>query len=443
MTPARVTAGIRRPPTLCAMSQLTAFDLRFATKIFTPACFAVGIAVSAYPWPVPAGFATAPVDRVTAWRLAQLVIGCAICFFGIVSGHAASIEDSKARRAALRTLAGIALFVGTFYFAPAWPVVSAVFPAWMFAPPIAVGALLLYVSSAPRRRRLVAPDGSVVFHDRPSLTGRFEASIRQAARQEERTRLARDLHDAVKQQLFVIQTAAATVEQRFGSDPAGAQSALSQVRASARDALKEMEVMLEQLQAVPIGNTGLIESLKRQCEVIAFRTGADVRFVPGSLPPDAAFPPGAHQAMLRFAQEALANVARHARARQVTVTLERRDSLVALSIADDGQGFDAGQPPQGMGLSNMAARAAEAEGTYSLKSAPGQGTTVSLLVQPDAPDRARFLAWVLGAAALMVVFAMLLRIGPGAVAYVCVAELVCATVLVDNAVSWWRARQWP
>jgi signal transduction histidine kinase len=207
--------------------------------------------------------------------------------------------------------------------------------------------------------------------------------------------------------------------------------------------LKEMEVMLEQLQAVPIGNTGLIESLKRQCEVIAFRTGADVRFVPGSLPPDAAFPPGAHQAMLRFAQEALANVARHARARQVTVTLERRDSLVALSIADDGQGFDAGQPPQGMGLSNMAARAAEAEGTYTLKSAPGQGTTVSLLVQPDAPDRARFLAWVLGAAALMVVFAMLLRIGPGAVAYVCVSELVCATVLVDNAVSWWKARQWP
>ena len=173
------------------------------------------------------------------------------------------------------------------------------------------------------------------------MTGRFEASIRQAARQEERARLARDLHDAVKQQLFVIQTAAATAEQRFDGDRSGAQAALTQVRASARDALKEMEVMLEQLQAVPIGNAGLIESLKRQCEAVAFRTGAEVRFVPGSLPPDVAFPPGAHQAMLRFAQEALANVARHARANHVTVTLERQDTIVALSIADDGRGYPA------------------------------------------------------------------------------------------------------
>ena len=436
-------AATGRAPRLCAMSQLTAFDLRFLTRVFAPLAFVAGLVVVAYPWPAPAGFATIPVDRASAWRLTQLVIGNAIWIFGIVVAQAGTIEDPAARRSAFRSLGAIAIFVGTFYFAPAWPVVSRLFPAWMFAPPIAVGLVLIYFSSGPRRRRVVAPDGAVVLHERPTLTGRFEASIRQAARQEERARLARDLHDAVKQQLFVIQTAAATAEQRFDADRPGAQTALTQVRASARDALKEMEVMLEQLQAVPIGNAGLIESLKRQCEVIAFRTGADVRFVPGSLPPDVAFPPGAHQAMLRFAQEALANVARHARATRVTVTLERQDALVALSIADDGQGFDVGQAPKGMGLTNMAARAAEADATYALKSAPGAGTTVSLLVQPDTPDRTRFMMWVLGAATLMVMFAMLLRSGPAAIAYGLVAELVCATVLVDNAVSWWRARQWP
>jgi signal transduction histidine kinase len=151
------------------------------------------------------------------------------------------------------------------------------------------------------------------------LRSRYEEQIRQGARHEERARLARDLHDAVKQQLFAIQTAAATVEARFDADPSGARTALIQVRASAREALTEMEVMLEQLQAAPLTTTGLIGSLKRAAEATRFRTGAEVTVEAGELPPDIALPPGAHQAMLRFAQEALANVARHSRASHVWV----------------------------------------------------------------------------------------------------------------------------
>ena len=419
------------------------FDTRHVFRAYGALTLVVGVVILAYRWPPPAVFMSATVDRESAWRLVQMIIGNAIWLSGILAAQYAAIEDPAGRRSAMRVLAIALLFAGLLYFAPAWPVYGRIFPAWFFAPPLAAGVLLLYFSLSPRRRRPAAPEGTVVFHEKPSPRGRFEASIRQAARQEERARLARDLHDAVKQQLFVIQTAAATVEQRFHGDPAGAQAALAQVRASARDALSEMEVMLEQLQAAPLSNAGLIESLKRQCEVVTFRTGAEVRFNPGPLPPDIAFSPGAHQAMLRFAQEALANVARHARASHVTVTLQRRDAGVELSIADDGQGFDVRQSPRGMGLSNMAMRAAEAEGTYSVKSAPGDGTTVSLLVALEAPDRSKFLAWAIGAAVLMAGFATLLRRTPTSIAYVIVAEVVCVTVLVDNAVSWWRARQWP
>ena len=85
-----------------------------------------------------------------------------------------------------------------------------------------------------------------------------EEQIRQAARQEERARLARDLHDAVKQQFFVIQTAAATAQARFETDPDGAKTAVDQVRSSAREAMTEMEAMLEQLQAAPLENAGLV-----------------------------------------------------------------------------------------------------------------------------------------------------------------------------------------
>ena len=113
------------------------------------------------------------------------------------------------------------------------------------------------------------------------LRSAYEEQIRQAARQEERARLARDLHDAVKQQLFVIQTAGATAQARLSTDIDGARAAVDQVRAAAREAMTEMEVMLDQLQGAPIENAGLLAFLKKHCEALGFRTGAEVTFDAG------------------------------------------------------------------------------------------------------------------------------------------------------------------
>jgi signal transduction histidine kinase len=218
----------------------------------------------------------------------------------------------------------------------------------------------------------------------------YDEHIRQIARREERARLARDLHDAVKQQLFVIQTAAATAQARVEHDPAGTQEALTQVRSAAREATTEMEALLDELQAAPMENTGLVEALKKQCEALALRTGADVRFEPGTLPAQGLLLPGTHEAIYRVAQEALANVARHARATRVTLSAHTTPGRFEMRIVDNGQGFDGVARSTGMGLSNIAARADGIGGRVSITSG-SSGTEIVLSVPLGDPAMRR--AW--------------------------------------------------
>jgi signal transduction histidine kinase len=218
------------------------------------------------------------------------------------------------------------------------------------------------------------------------LRSKYEEQIRAAAAQEERHRLARELHDSIKQQIFAVQTAAATAEARYGADDEGTREALRQVRGAAREAMAEMEAMLDQLRATPLENAGLIAAVKQQCEALGIRTGAEVEFTPGPMPVNEAMPPGSQQAIFRVAQEALANVARHARARKVEVRLERIGHEVRLRVADNGAGFDTNAAPRGMGLGNMSARAEELGGVLELTSSEGRGTAVELRV-PCGPER--------------------------------------------------------
>jgi signal transduction histidine kinase len=229
------------------------------------------------------------------------------------------------------------------------------------------------------------------------LRSQYEQQIREAAGQEERNRLARDLHDSIKQQIFVIQTAAATAQARFDQDPAGARAALDQVRSSAREAIAEMEAMLDQLRAAPLENVGLVEALKKQCEALGFRTGARAEFSLGKLPPAEALAPGAQQAVFRVAQEALANVGRHARAANVLVSLGSAGGDLELRIQDDGAGFDPNHRPGGMGIANMRERAGEFGGRFAIESRPSGGTSVTFsipsTVSPPNVYRNRALGW--------------------------------------------------
>ncbi len=230
----------------------------------------------------------------------------------------------------------------------------------------------------------------------PTPEAEYAEGIRKAAAQEERNRLARDLHDSIKQQLFAVQTAAATAQARYDSDAEGALTAIEQVRASARDALTEMDAMLDQLRASPLENVGLEQALRQQCEALGHRSGANVTVKVGTLPDSKDLPPGAQEALYRGAQEALSNVARHARASNVAVRLDTFRHALQLSVQDDGSGFDPAKADGGLGLRNMRTRMDEVGGEFEILAQPGRGSTVTLRVplRETIPARSR-LQWAI------------------------------------------------
>lgn len=234
---------------------------------------------------------------------------------------------------------------------------------------------MLFVEFGLNDSRPLAPS-----QDPEKLRQRWGRQLSEAAAQQERNRLARDLHDSIKQQIFSINVSAAAAQERWASDSAGARQALEDVRNSAREAMTEMEAMLQQLRPAPLENVGLVEALRKQAEALQYRTGACVTTEFGDLPDNDTLAPGAQEAIFRIAQEALSNIARHARAKNVRLRLyqqhDRENPALWLRIEDDGGGFDTTRPGAGMGLANINVRAAEIGGRLHIGSAPGEGTNL-------------------------------------------------------------------
>jgi len=201
------------------------------------------------------------------------------------------------------------------------------------------------------------------------------------AAQEERNRLARDLHDSIKQQIFSIVVSAAAVKARWERDSAGARRTVDEIERTALEAQVEMQALLQQLRPHALENVGLIESLRMQCQALGYRTGADVQAELSELPSDEELPLGTQEVIFRIVQEGFANIARHARAEHVWLSLQRQQDALLVEIGDDGQGFALGKQRRGyggMGMANMRERARSLGGNLAIWSQPGQGTTLHL-----------------------------------------------------------------
>ncbi len=223
-----------------------------------------------------------------------------------------------------------------------------------------------------------------------TLREQWLQQIHEAAAQQERNRLARELHDSIKQQLFSINVNAATVQARWENDEAGARTALEAVRGSVREAMAEMETMLHNLRPAPLETVGLVEALRQQCESLQYRAGAQVTAEIGELPANPELPAGAQEAIFRVAQEALTNIARHARATNVRVRLHRQtrgdEDALWLKIEDDGRGFDLATATTGMGLANIRSRVLEIGGSFQMESREGEGTSLTVYTPLAAPE---------------------------------------------------------
>jgi signal transduction histidine kinase len=414
-----------------------AINTRIVLRVY--AWIAITSGALVYLWPQMYGWPAVPFDpgpyalsdpRAYGALSLLRVVAATVVAFGCCASAFAVVDDPLGRRRVLIRFAVAHIVFGVMFFIQWQTILSFSLPPAVGLGPFIVGLVLLYLgitaagSDMGRLSRLLPAEAgahprSFAIHNKRAplsrLRSQYEEQIRQAARQEERARLARDLHDAVKQQLFVIQTAAATAQARFETDADGAKTAVDQVRTSAREAMTEMEAMLEQLHAAPLENAGLVSSVKKQCEALGFRTGAEVTFELGTLPPDAALVPGAREAIFRVAQESLANVARHARARRVRVSLGLAGGRLVLTIEDDGSGLREERTPGGMGMANMAARAAEVGGDFEAVSAPNQGTTVRFSVphvtSSVRPYIIRAIWW--GAVLIAATAHAALRVSPG------------------------------
>jgi signal transduction histidine kinase len=212
------------------------------------------------------------------------------------------------------------------------------------------------------------------------------------SREEERARLARDLHDEPIQALVGLNLELGLLMATWdeaAADPSSPVEALGTMRAEVQDLLSALREVCAELRPPMLDTLGLGAALRALVE--EWPAGQDVA-VDLEIPPDPAIrqlPEDVAVNLYRVVQEALANVARHAMARRVSVRLARASPGLTLTIRDDGHGFDVPDDlhdlaTQGhFGLAGMAERATLIGGRWMVESAPGEGTTLRL-IWPEA-----------------------------------------------------------
>lgn len=204
---------------------------------------------------------------------------------------------------------------------------------------------------------------------------RLLAEVQGLGAQAERQRLARELHDAVTQQLFSASLIGEVLPQIWESSTAKGAEYLEDLRLLTRGALAEMRALLVELRPAAITDTPLPDLLQQLTAALSgrIRVPVELQVSAGA----SRLPDDVQVALYRVAQEALQNVARHAKARQVWVALELKTEAATLSVRDDGHGFDlAGVPADHFGLAIMRERMAAVGGTITIESQPGQGTSL-------------------------------------------------------------------
>jgi signal transduction histidine kinase len=193
-----------------------------------------------------------------------------------------------------------------------------------------------------------------------------------AAQEQERRRLARELHDETGQALTSILLGLRTVEEAGGETEMRA--AVAEVRELVRSTLQDVRQLAVELRPKALDDFGLAAALERLTESFAEQTGIAVGFE--STLPAGRLAPEIETALYRIVQECLTNIVKHARAGSVSIVLGRKPDAVTAVVEDDGVGFDPAKTrEEGLGLIGMRERVALVGGRLTIESRPGAGTT--------------------------------------------------------------------
>lgn len=205
------------------------------------------------------------------------------------------------------------------------------------------------------------------------------------AQEEERQRVARELHDGPAQALANIGLRADLCEKIATSGQGDLIQELRGLTAAARQTLEELRRIMFRLRPMALDDLGLVPTLRRYVEQVHEETGLEVDF--GLLGTERSLPASHEIAIFRLVQESLTNVIKHAHAHRAQVRMEMRPGIVTVVVADDGCGFDvdaawkkAGEQGQGLGLPSMQERMRLLGGDLVITSRPGKGTRIQAKV---------------------------------------------------------------
>ena len=223
-------------------------------------------------------------------------------------------------------------------------------------------------------------------HERSTLRKQTLARVI-TAQEEERARVARDLHDEIGQSLTGVLLGLRLVEDCVRAEPldhALAERRVSDVRALVAQALTEVRRLASALRPTVLDDLGLAAALQRLAADLAARGDVAIELDQSPLPQQERLPGPVETVVYRVVQEALTNVLRHARASHVVVLVRAAAHHVEATVTDDGCGFDVPGHGSSLGLRGMAERASLVGGTVRITSQMGQGTTVDLRIPLEA-----------------------------------------------------------
>jgi signal transduction histidine kinase len=199
------------------------------------------------------------------------------------------------------------------------------------------------------------------------------------ARLAERSRISRELHDSISQDLFSISALAGGLRRALPPDSA-VQPQLETLTRTVGSTIQEMRALLLELRPTALEDKGLVPALAELCEAYEVRAGVSVQAELELV----ALGPAGEQAVLRIAQEGLSNAVRHSEADRIRLRLRPAAGGAELTVADNGRGFDGRANGHGLGLRLMAERVRELGGSLTVDSAPGRGTELRVLLPATA-----------------------------------------------------------
>ena len=209
---------------------------------------------------------------------------------------------------------------------------------------------------------------------------RLHEQLRNLTLLEERERIAMDLHDGIIQSIYAVGLNLERCAELVKDDSREVRAPLERAVDDLNDVIRGIRIYISDLRPTSCNGRGLREAITDAVKVLKIDSSMEVEVIEEGICGELSQQQVAQ--LSHIAQEALANVLKHAGASSVTVRLLSKDERLMLSIQDNGVGFDpeAVEPTAGQGLRNMAERARALKSTFSLKSAQGSGTEISVQI---------------------------------------------------------------